>query len=115
MLAALAEQFGKEVRRAVDDEVLADEIRRGRDEPVDLDEAPDALEIAEGGLRLGQDVDGAKLRRALAAGDVDILAEVSLEGELAVFQRQLPGNVERRAGYDDREGSWPPAARPPAA
>ncbi len=81
--------------------MLFDEFGRGGDEAVQLDDALDAAEIAaERSLRLGENVDGAEFGGTLAGGNVDILAEMAGDGDLAVFHRQLAGNIEKIAADD---------------
>lgn len=78
MFAGFAKHAGNQVRSAVDDEMLLDEVGRRGDEAVQLDDAPDTAEIAaKCRLRLGKDVDGAEFGAALARCNVDGLAEMA--------------------------------------
>ena len=77
-------------------------VGRGGDEAVELDDAADAGEIAaERGLGLGENVDGAEFGGALACRDIDAVAEMAGDGDLAVFHRQLAGDIEMRSADDE--------------
>src|SRR5690606_8832500 len=64
--APVAESGHQEVRRAVGYKVLLGEIRRRGDEDGDLDDAADALQIAERSAGLRQYIDGTPFGRKLA-------------------------------------------------
>ncbi len=73
MLAGFTEHIGDQVGGAVDDEMLFEETGRGRDKTVELDDTGNPRQVAgKCGLRLGQDVDGAKFGCPLSLRECDI-------------------------------------------
>src|SRR5690606_31520704 len=86
VFSGFAENVGDEVGGAVDHQVLLGEVGRGGDEAVELEDTADAAEVAaKSRLRLCEDVDGAKLGRALGTGDIDIAADEARHRNFAVF------------------------------
>ena len=102
VLAALAEHGDQEVGRAVGDQMLLGEVGRRGDEHGDLDQPADLFEVAERGLGLRKDVDGAEFGRFLARRGVEVAPEQAAGDELAVLERQLAGGEEQIAGPRER-------------
>ena len=96
MLAALAEHRDEEVGGAVGDQMLFGEIRGRGDEDGDLDEPADLFEVAERGLGLRQDIDGAELRAPRWPAAVSTSRPSSpAAASLPSFERQLAGGEEQ--------------------
>src|SRR5258707_11816818 len=76
-----------------------EEIRLGIDEAAEPHHARHLVEVADRGLDLSQEVDGAGARRALAVLDRNAVAELALGDELALgVEAELPGNHQQIAG-----------------
>ena len=73
-VAVLAVEFVQQIRCAVDDEVLLNEIRRGVDATEQLDDA-EPVERAVGLADRAQNLDGAVFRGGVALLDSDVLAQ----------------------------------------
>ena len=94
MLAGLAENFGHQVGRAVDDLRMIGEIGRRADEAAQFHHPLDFVQIAvRGGLGLGDQVEAAQPGRLVAFVDVHVFAESALEPHLSVLNRDLAGRV----------------------
>ena len=85
VLSGFAQNSGDQVGCAVHHLVLLDKVGSRGDEPAQPDAARDAAEIAQRRLRLGQDVDGAKARRALAVFQRYASAELALDRDGTPF------------------------------
>src|SRR5579863_1044931 len=79
-----AQHIRDQVGRAVDYFMLFDKVGCGCDEAAQADTAADAAEIAERGLRLGQDIDGAQPGRALSVFQAYCGAKLAFDGDGAV-------------------------------
>jgi hypothetical protein len=103
MLAALPERCGQKIRRAVGDEMLFREIRRGGDEDGDLHHADDLFEVAERSLGLRQNIDRAEFCCFLPSGRVHVAPEQACRLQLAVLQRQLARREQKIAASGERQ------------
>ena len=77
----LAQHGDHQVRGTVDHLGVVGEIRRAGDEAAEPQAGGDPIEIAAGGLDLGQDVDRAQPGRGLAVLEADAAAELALVAE----------------------------------
>src|SRR3954447_8145506 len=84
MPALIAEGCDHQVGSAVEHLGPVEEIGRGIDEAAEPDHANHLVEIAEGRLDLGQQVDATALRRGVALFDGDAGAQLALGNQLAL-------------------------------
>ena len=104
MAARIAQSLDHQVGGAVHDGGEGREGRHRIDEAAEADAAHDLVEIADGGLELGEQVDGAQARRFLADFGRDFRTELALVGigELAVeAEAELPGNDDQVSGPNE--------------
>ena len=104
MPSLVAEDFNDQIRSAVHHLWPVEKIRHRRDKPAEPHDARDAVEIADRGLDLRQQVDRAGARRALALFDADPAAKLSGCRPVCRLPR---GRAGRRRSGDCRSARCP--------
>lgn len=95
-----AEDGGHEFAGAVGDLGLVDEGIAAGDEHAEPDHLPDALEVADGRLCHGEDVEGAHFCRVDRLFECDLDAGATGGQKFTVAERQLAGDEEQVAAAD---------------
>src|SRR5262249_47693733 len=103
MPSFLPKHFHDQLGGAVDHLRMIEETGRGVHKAVQAQTLHDAIEIAERGLGLSEDIERGKSRRLLALGEVKPSAERAGQCELPVFQRQLTCDKELAAQMQERD------------
>lgn len=94
VLPAVSEDLTVQLGHAVDDGRLLGEVISGVDEAGDLDDAHDIVEVTDHSGDGGQSVEPGGACQLVAGVEVDIRAQVTGGGQLAVDDRQLAGGID---------------------
>src|SRR5262245_50016125 len=92
--ALVPQDLDHQVRRGIERLGMVGKAGRRIDEAVEAHELDDAVEVAQRGFGLREEVEGAKPRRLAALGEVELGADLAGNCDLAVNERQLAGNEE---------------------
>jgi hypothetical protein len=108
MAPLVAQHVDHEIGGAVNDLGIVGEIRSRIDEPVEAQQLHDAVEIAQGGLGLRQDIERTEPCRFLALSQINARAKLACDSYLAVTQGQLSGDEQQIAEMKERYvvGDW---------